>query len=217
MSEDVSQKSLLNRRRFLALTAAGAGAVVLAACGAEATPTTAPPAATATQAGPASTPTEVPRSVGGSTPTAAAGGASAAPAASAAGTARASTAPSAAPSTAASAAPANLADKQIFRYCDIEPPSFDPGVGSSPYNMPQIFDGLLGVNWKDGSFDLLVGESYQANADATAYTFKLKSGQKWSDGSPLTAKDFEYSWQRVMDPKTASKYTAALLMIKNGA
>src|SRR5215212_5174774 len=141
MSEDVTPKSTLNRRRFLALTAAGAGAVVLAACGAEATPTTAPPAATATQAGPASTPTEVPRSVGGSTPTAAAGGASAAPAASAAGTARASSAPSAA---AASAAPANLADKQIFRYCDVEPPSFDPGVGSSPYNMPQIFDGLLG-------------------------------------------------------------------------
>src|SRR5215212_6616679 len=128
MSEDVTPKSTLNRRRFLALTAAGAGAVVLAACGAEATPTTAPPAATATQAGPASTPTEVPRSVGGSTPTAAAGGASAAPAAS-----RASSAPSAA------AAPANLADKQIFRYCDVEPPSFDPGVGSSPYNMPQIF------------------------------------------------------------------------------
>ena len=39
--------------------------------------------------------------------------------------------------------PANLADKQIFRYVDVEPPTFDPQVGSSPYNMPQMFEGLV--------------------------------------------------------------------------
>jgi oligopeptide transport system substrate-binding protein len=206
MAEEQITGMALGRRKFLALAAAGAGAAALAACGgAIETPTGAPaqPAATATAAGPAPTATEVPRSVGGSSAAPAAAGSTA-------------TARVASPTTAATTA-ANLADKQIFRYCDVEPPSFDPGVGTSPYNMPQIFDGLLGVNWIDGSFDLLCAEGYTANADATAYTFKVKSGLKWSDGSPLTAKDFEYSWKRVMDPKTASKYTEALLMIKNGA
>lgn len=203
MAEDLIRPTALGRRRFLALAAAGAGATALAACGAASTPTTSAPtqpAATATAAGPVPTATEVPRSVGGV----------ASPAAGGTATARAAVSPTTVATT------ANLAAKQVFRYCDIEPPSFDPGVGTSPYNMPQIFDGLLGVNWIDGSFDLLCAEGYTANADATAYTFKVKPGLKWSDGSPLTAKDFEYSWKRVMDPKTASKYTEALLMIKNG-
>ena len=38
----------------------------------------------------------------------------------------------------------------------------------------------------------------------------------WSDGTPITAKDFEYSFRRVMDPATKSKYTSALYGIKNG-
>jgi len=38
---------------------------------------------------------------------------------------------------------------------------------------------------------------------------------KWSDGTPLTAKDFEYAWRRVVDPKTASIYTASLASVKN--
>ncbi len=209
MAEASSRTSPISRRHFLAVTAAGAGAAVLAACGATATPTNAPVGATATTAGPLATATDVPRSVGGvASPTIAATGGAATPGA----TARAAVSP-----TTAAPVAGNLADKQVFRYCDIEPPSFDPGVGSSPYNMPQIFDGLLGVNWKDGSFDLLCAEGYTANAEATAFTFKVKSGLKWSDGSPLTAKDFEYSWKRVMDPKTASKYVEALLVIKNGA
>jgi len=211
----------LTRRHLLTMSAAGAGVAILAACGSTTpTATTAPASAapsaaasTAPSAAAAATATEVPRSVGAvATPAASAAstpatGASAAPAS-------ASAAPSAA--AAQPTKPANLADKQVFRYCDIEPPSFDPGVGSSPYNMPQIFEGMIGVNWIDNSFDLLMGEGYSANADATVWTFKMKAGMKWSDGSPLTAKDFEYSFKRVMDPKTASKYTAALQMVKNG-
>ena len=44
----------------------------------------------------------------------------------------------------------------------------------------------------------------------------MRPGLKWSDGTPLTAKDFEYSVKRVADPKTASKYTAAVENLKNG-
>jgi oligopeptide transport system substrate-binding protein len=46
------------------------------------------------------------------------------------------------------------------------------------------------------------------SADGTTYTVKIKDGAKWSDGKPLTAKDFVYSMQRAMDPKTASPYAS---------
>lgn len=44
------------------------------------------------------------------------------------------------------------------------------------------------------------------NADKTVLTIKLKKDVKWSNGDPVTANDFVYSWQRAIDPKTASPY-----------
>jgi oligopeptide transport system substrate-binding protein len=42
--------------------------------------------------------------------------------------------------------------------------------------------------------------------DGKTYTFKLRDGIKWSDGSPVTAQDFVYAWHRELDPKTAAEY-----------
>ena len=198
------------RRRFLALSAAGTAATALAACGASATTSTdtpaaaTKPAAAATAAGPVPTATNVPQSLGVTAPAGAAG---------TTGTAPAGSAVAAAPQP---TKPANLADKQIFRYVDVEPPTFDPQVGSSPYNMPQMFEGLVTVNWTNDQIEPAHAISYEANADATVWTFKLRPGLKWSDGTPLTAKDFEYSVKRIVDPKVASKYTAAAESLKNG-
>ena len=69
--------------------------------------------------------------------------------------------------------------------------------------------------WKAGTLEPALAQSSQANADATVWTFKMRPGTKWSDGKPLTAKDFEYAWRRVVDPKTASIYTASLASVKN--
>ena len=52
------------------------------------------------------------------------------------------------------------------------------------------------------------------SADGLTYTFNLRAGLKWSDGQPLTAKDFEYSLKRQMDPATKSRYAQALWIIK---
>ncbi len=199
------------RRKFLALSAAGTAATALAACGASATTSTntpaaaTKPAAAATAAGPAPTATNVPQSLGVTAPAGAAG---------TTGTAPAGSAVAAAPQP---TKPANLADKQILRYVDVEPPTFDPQVGSSPYNMPQMFEGLVTINWTNDQIEPAHAASYQANADATVWTFKLRPGLKWSDGTPLTAKDFEYAVKRVADPKVASKYTAAVENLKNSA
>lgn len=50
----------------------------------------------------------------------------------------------------------------------------------------------------------------------TTYVFKIRKGALWSDGKPVTAHDFVYAWQRVVDPKTASEYAFILYAVKNG-
>ena len=46
--------------------------------------------------------------------------------------------------------------------------------------------------------------------DGKTYTFHLRKDAKWSDGSPVTAKDFEYSWRRICDPDFASEALQAI-------
>ena len=54
------------------------------------------------------------------------------------------------------------------------------------------------------------------NEDGTyTYTFKLREDAKWSDGQPVTANDFVYSWRRLVDPATASPYNTIIAMVKN--
>ncbi len=58
-------------------------------------------------------------------------------------------------------------------------------------------------------------ESWTLSDDGLIYTFKLRADAKWSDGTPVTAQDFEFSFKRVEDPKTAAKYANILYPIKN--
>ncbi len=77
------------------------------------------------------------------------------------------------------------------------------------------FEGLLKFD-KDNKVVPALAESYETSADGLTWTFHLRSGLKWSDGSALTAKDFVYSWKRVADPATAAPYGADLLSIVTG-
>lgn len=54
-----------------------------------------------------------------------------------------------------------------------------------------------------------VAESWE-NREGKVWTFHLRTNAKWSNGEPLTAQDFVYSWQRLADPKTASPYASYL-------
>jgi oligopeptide transport system substrate-binding protein len=60
-----------------------------------------------------------------------------------------------------------------------------------------------------------VARSWDVSADGRSYRFHLRK-TTWSDGRPLTAHDFEYSWKRVLDPATASKYGSFLYPIEHG-
>jgi oligopeptide transport system substrate-binding protein len=87
-----------------------------------------------------------------------------------------------------------------------DPKTIDPGLngatdGSDICN--NTFEGL--VREQSGKVIPGIAESWSVSADGKVYTFKLRKS-KWSDGSPLTAHDFEYAWKRGIDPNTGSEY-----------
>ncbi|MGE6678453.1 ABC transporter substrate-binding protein [Bacillus thuringiensis] len=60
-----------------------------------------------------------------------------------------------------------------------------------------------------------VAESSTKSEDGKKYTFKLRKDAKWSNGDPVTAKDFVYGWQRLLDKNTAAEYAFIAFYIKN--
>ncbi|AFQ11364.1 TPA: ABC transporter substrate-binding protein [Bacillus pacificus] len=58
-------------------------------------------------------------------------------------------------------------------------------------------------------------ESSTKSEDGKKYTFKLRKDAKWSNGDPVTAKDFVYAWQRLLDKNTAAEYAFIAYYIKN--
>ncbi|MFB9886722.1 peptide ABC transporter substrate-binding protein [Balneatrix alpica] len=79
-----------------------------------------------------------------------------------------------------------------------------------------LFDGLVSQD-ADGKIIPALAISWQSFDDNTRYVFKLRPDAKWSNGDPITAADFVYSFQRLLDPATASPYSwfAAIPRIKN--
>lgn len=110
-----------------------------------------------------------------------------------------------------------LADKQeIALNNGDEPASLDPnkveGVPEAQV-IRQLFEGLVTVD-ADGNDVPGVAESWQSPPDYKTWTFKLRPDAKWSNGDPVTAQDFVYSWQRLADPKTASPYSSFLTYLQ---
>lgn len=75
-------------------------------------------------------------------------------------------------------------------------------------------EGLYRLNAKGTPANALATSTKVTNGGKT-YTFKLRQNAKWSNGQPVTAKDFVYSWQRTLNPKTASQDAFYLYQVKN--
>jgi oligopeptide transport system substrate-binding protein len=111
-----------------------------------------------------------------------------------------------------------LAAEQVVRLPEGEPVRFDPGVTSGGRGLEMLqnlFEGLVLIDQRDGSLQMGLAEDMAVNEDQTEFTFTLRDGLTWSDGTPLNANDFEWSWKRVLDPETKSEYTTALYPLKN--
>lgn len=98
-----------------------------------------------------------------------------------------------------------------------EAPSLDPNKAEDVTSiriLQDLFEGLVDF---DQSNKILPGMAYKwdISADGKTYTFHLRDGLKFSDGSPITAEDFVYSYQRLANPKTASPYNFYLEHVVN--
>lgn len=89
-----------------------------------------------------------------------------------------------------------------------EPATLDPGKieGRPESNITvELFEGLVTQD-RDGKVAPGVAEKWESRDNGKVWVFTLRKDAKWSDGSPVTAADFEYAFQRMVDPKTASQY-----------
>ena len=148
---------------------------------------TPPPAAAATPAG-AATP---------------AAGATTKPAATAAATAAAK------PTTQPAAQPSGPQEISV-NALQGEPDNLDPNRSSFSTEgavIRQVFEPLLMFD-KDLKPVPAAASGYDVSQDGKTYTFHLKQGAKWSDGQPVTAKDFVYSYKRILDPNIAAEYAS---------
>ena len=98
-----------------------------------------------------------------------------------------------------------------------DPETIDPtlntssGAGSIIEN---AFEGLMRLDENEKAVPG-VAEKMDISDDQLVYTFTLRKDAKWTDGEPVTAKDFEYSWIRALTKETASEYAYQLFYIKN--
>jgi oligopeptide transport system substrate-binding protein len=94
-----------------------------------------------------------------------------------------------------------------------DPETIDPALNSSADGANMImhaFETLMIVD-KDNKIVSGQAESYEMSKDGLTYTFHLRDGLKWSDGTPLTANDFVFSWKRLADPNVAAPYGEDML------
>src|SRR5436190_13496802 len=113
-----------------------------------------------------------------------------------------------------------LAKDQTFRYggggwWQDDPTSQDFNKDLYCNGVPALFAGLMKFN-ADHQAVLYVAEKVASNKDGSVWTFSIRKDSKWSDGGPCTAKDFEYSWKRQLDPASSAPYASFLYDIKNG-
>lgn len=105
-----------------------------------------------------------------------------------------------------STAGAQEAGDQILRLACEEPETFDlgtigGGIGIQWAN--HLFEGLTIYDWENQQILPGAAETWDISPDNLTYTFHLRPGMLWSDGSPLTARDFEYALKRNLEPGLA--------------
>jgi len=112
----------------------------------------------------------------------------------------------------------NLLPQKLIYNITQEPQFLDPGKATGIPEFTVIlnlFDGLTRYNEKNEIIPS-VAEKWDGPDKNNQYTFYLRKDMKWSNGDPVTAMDFEYSWKRALSPELASEYAYQLYYIKNG-
>ena len=120
--------------------------------------------------------------------------------------------------TDATEATASTGEKILSVQVGPDPETIDPALNSAVDGGNMLlhsFECLLAVD-ENGQLVPGQAESWETSEDGLTWTFHLRDGLKWSDGSDLTANDFVYSWKRVCDPMVAAPYADTVLSMVAG-
>jgi len=77
-----------------------------------------------------------------------------------------------------------------------------------------LFEGLVAIDERSSLPVPAAAERWATSADGLVWTFHLRRGLQWSDGTPLTAEDFAWSLRRALSPQLASEYAYLLFVIR---
>lgn len=98
-------------------------------------------------------------------------------------------------------------NKQFNMYVNTDIATLEPSQVTYDYEwnvLKQLYEGLVRIN--DAGMPVPgVAEAWDVSTDGLTYTFHLRDTAKWSDGSPVTAADFEYGWKRAIDIESSNK------------
>jgi len=95
--------------------------------------------------------------------------------------------------------------------------SLDPAIASGSSEgrlLGSLFEGLTRANPDGGSPLPGVAEAWECSSDGLTWRFSLRPDARWSDGTPVTAEDFVFSWLRLLEPHTAARYAYLLWSIE---
>ncbi|MDO4331919.1 MAG: peptide ABC transporter substrate-binding protein [Eubacteriales bacterium] len=108
--------------------------------------------------------------------------------------------------------------KQLVVQVGPDPETIDPALNSAIDGANMIIHSFETLLIMDENTEIQPGqaESWECSEDGLTWTFHLREGLKWSDGTPLTANDFVYSWKRVCDPEVAAPYAETVLGMVKG-
>ena len=98
-----------------------------------------------------------------------------------------------------------------------EPPSLDPGLATDTTSsnvLLNIMDPLVRLNPDTLEAVPSLAESWDVSSDGKTVTFHLRQDGKWTNGDPVTASDFVYSWKRTLSPELAADYAYQLYGIE---
>ncbi len=100
----------------------------------------------------------------------------------------------------------------------VDPSTLDPNLAtglSEAKILHALFEGLVGADTKTLAPIPAAAESWEISEDLKTYTFKIREGAKWSDGRPVEAEDFVFSYRRALNPKLGAEYAGMLFILKN--
>ena len=118
-----------------------------------------------------------------------------------------------------SGAPTTPAGEQVLRVdLGVEPPTLDPNQAEDSASISVLRAITRPLAYFDESLEVVpeLAESWDISPDGTQVTFHLRDGLTYSNGDPIVAGDFVYSWKRLIDPRTAAPYSYVMADVVGG-